>query len=356
MWKKNKKEQILDKERKILKETLEIIINENTTLKENLSELRASVNENKMQLKEKMDTITNKDTAVEMLSNQIEQLKQKFYDLQLKQKMQSLLNNNISEDIINSKGNETSNTNLQNNTNNTTNIPSQLMHIDVKKEKNLREKENELKTIEEKIEKQKTFLNKQQEIRNEIINLRRDVNFLLNKINENKSKYILYQYNCDIQKYFKNNDLTSIKKILNKNPKNNLLYLVTNNGNVFKIKRRDDLYKNNFMNKLNLEFISSYRRNEIINIREKIKNEKIGNEYQRKLSLSNNKFNNNLTNVIKCTINPNFLYEKKINEKINDLSPSQQKIKDNNYSSRNAKRENRINSYVNELLKGSFVL
>ena len=265
MFKKNKKEQNLERERKILKETLEIVIQQNSELKETLSEIQSNVNENKIQLKEKVNTITNKDTAVEMLSNQIEQLKQKFYDLQLKQKMQSLLNNNISEDIIISKGNETNN-----NTNPHTN---QLMKINVKEEQIIKEKENQMKTVEDRIEKQKNFFEKQQEILNEITNLKRDVKFLQEKINENKSKYIIYQYNCDVQNYFKNNDLMNIKKILNKNSKDNLIYFVTNNGNVYKIKRRDDLQKNNFLSKINLDFISTDRENEIINIREKIKNE-----------------------------------------------------------------------------------
>ena len=347
MFKKNKKEQNLERERKILKETLEIVIQQNSELKETLSEIQSNVNENKIQLKEKVNTITNKDTAVEMLSNQIEQLKQKFYDLQLKQKMQSLLNNNISEDIIISKGNETNN-----NTNPHTN---QLMKINVKEEQIIKEQENQMKTVEDRIEKQKNFFEKQQEILNEITNLKRDVKFLQEKINENKSKYIIYQYNCDIQNYFKNNDLMNIKKILNKNPKDNLIYFVTNNGNVYKIKRRDDLQKNNFLSKINLDFISTDRENEIINIREKIKNEKIDNDYPRILTLSNNKFNNNIGNIISCTRNPNFFYEKKNINKINNIESSQQIIRDNN-TSRNNPRPKKINSYVTELLKNSFVL
>ena len=347
MFKKNKKEQNLERERKILKETLEIVIQQNSELKETLSEIQSNVNENKIQLKEKVNTITNKDTAVEMLSNQIEQLKQKFYDLQLKQKMQSLLNNNISEDIIISKGNETNN-----NTNPHTN---QLMKINVKEEQIIKEKENQMKTVEDRIEKQKNFFEKQQEILNEITNLKRDVKFLQEKINENKSKYIIYQYNCDIQNYFKNNDLMNIKKILNKNPKDNLIYFVTNNGNVYKIKRRDDLQKNNFLSKINLDFISTDRENEIINIREKIKNEKNDNDYPRILTLSNNKFNNNIGNIIRCTRNPNFWYEKKPINKINNLESSPQIIRDNN-TSRNNPRPKKMNSYVTELLKNSFVL
>ena len=347
MFKKNKKEQILEHERKILKETLEIVIQENSELKETLSEMQSNVNENKTQLKEKINSITNKDTAVEMLSNQIEILKQKFYDLQLKQKMQSLLNNYISEDIIISKGNDTNmNTNIQTN---------QLMHINVKEEENMKEKENQIKTVEDKIEKQKNFFEKQQGILNEIKNLKRDVNFLQEKINENKSKYILYQYNCDIQNYFKNNDLKGIKKMLNNNLKDNLIYLVTNNGTVFKLKRRDDLSKNNFLGKINLDFISTDRQNEIINIREKIENEKNDNDYQRILTLNNNKFNNNIGNIIRCSINPNFLYDQKISNKIGNIDYPQQLIKDND-TSRNNPRPKKINSYVTELLKNSFVL
>ena len=169
MKKKSKREQQLEEERKLLKKTLEVVIQENSELKKSLSDIKSSVEENKIQLKEKINTITNKDTAVEMLSNQIEQLKQKFYDFQLKAKMQSLLNNNISEDIIASKGNETNNTNNQTN---------QIMIVNVRDEKNLKEEENPVKTVDDRIEKQKIFIEKQQELLNEITNLRRDTNFL----------------------------------------------------------------------------------------------------------------------------------------------------------------------------------
>ena len=111
MKKKSKKEELLDRERKILKETLDIVVQENAELKRSLSDIQSNVNENKTQLKQVINSITDKNTAVELLTNQIELLKQKFNDFQLKQKMQSLLNNNISEDITNSKGNETNNNN-----------------------------------------------------------------------------------------------------------------------------------------------------------------------------------------------------------------------------------------------------
>jgi len=344
MKKKTKREEILDKERKFLKETLSIVVQENAELKETLSDLQSNVNENKIQLKEKINSITDKNTAVEMLSNQIEQLKQKFYDLQLKQKMQSLLNNNISEEINNSKGNET---------NNNTNIPNQLMPIKVEEEKKIKEKENQAKTKEEKIEMHKNFYDKQQEIINEINNIKRDVKFLQEKINEQKNKYILYQYNCDIQNYFKNNDLNNIKKILNKKQKENLIYLVANDGKVYKFKKRDDLIKNNFINKINLDYISTPRENEVINIRDK--NENSDEDYSNKLTLDNNNFNNNLENIIKCTVDPNYLYNKKIFKIRNHFESCKQLPKDN-VNTRNIQKPKRINSYVNELLKGSFVI
>ena len=343
MKKKSKREIQLEEERKLLKKTLEIVIQENSELKKSLSDIKSSVEENKIQLKEKINTITNKDTAVEMLSNQIEQLKQKFYDFQLKAKMQSLLNNNISEDIIASKGNETNNTNNQTN---------QIMIVNVKDEKNLKEEENPVKTVDDRIEKQKIFIEKQQELLNEITNLRRDTNFLKEKINENKSKYILYQYNCDIHNNFKDKDLINIKKILNKNPKDNLIYLVTNSGNVYKFKRRDDLYKSDFLNYINLDFISTDRKNEIINIREKVKNEKNSNDYPRKLTLTNNNFNNNLEYIIKYSKNPNIL----INNPTFNILDSPIPLSKGNNTSRNNPKQNRTNSYVSELLKDSFVL
>lgn len=346
MKKKNKKEELLDRERKILKETLDIVVQENSELKSILSDIQSNVNENKMQLKQVINSITDKNTAVDILTNQIEQLRQKFYDLQLKQKMQSLLNNNISEDVINSKGNETNNNN---------NIPNtKLMHIKEEEEKNIKGKEELMKTIEGKFERQKNFFDKQQEIRNEIISLKRDVNFLQQKINEHKSKYILYQNNCDIQNYFKYNDLNNIKKFFNKSKKNNLIYLVTNNGNVYKINKRDDLSKNNFINNINLDFISTQRQNEIINIREKIKNDINGNYYSRKLNINNDQFNDNINIIIHSAINPNYLYEKEAHKIFEHFETSKQLPKEN--ISRNIKKQERVNSYVNQLLKDNFVL
>ena len=166
MRKKNQKEKTLEKERKILRETLDIVVQENAELKEVLAEIKENVNENKIQLQEKINSITDKDTAVEMLTNQIDLLKQKFNDLQqTRQKMQSLINNNISEENFNSKGNETT----------VTGTPNRLKHKYIDDIKNKKDKQNKIKLMKENILKQRDFLEKQQDIENEINNLKRDV-------------------------------------------------------------------------------------------------------------------------------------------------------------------------------------
>ena len=348
MRKKNikEREKNLERERKILRETLDIVVKENAELKELFNEIQGNVNENKMQLQEKINSITDKDTAVEMLTNQIDLLKQKFNELQqTRQKIQSLINNNISEDnFINSKGNETT----------VTGTPNRLRHKNIDDIKNKKDKENKIKKMKESIDKQRKFLDNQQIMENEINDLRRDVITLNDKINNIKNKYIYYQYNYDIQNYFPKNDLLNLKKILNKNENNEkLLYLVSNNGDVYKIKKRDDLSKNNFINQIDLDYIIKYNGNEVIYIRDNYSNDK----YDYKPTLCNNNFNNNLEHIIKTSIYPNYSYidsDDSLGE-IDNYSHSNE-IKEFNFSSRNKPKTRGINSYVNDLLRGSFVL
>ena len=349
MRKKNQKEKekMLERERKILKETLDIIVQENAELKESLAEIQANVNENKMQLEEKINSITDKDTAVEMLTNQIDLLKQKFNELQqTRQKMQSIINNinsnNISEDnVINSKGNETT----------VTGTPNRLQHKYIDDIKSKKDKENKIKKLKENLEKQKIFFEGQQLIENEIIDLKRDVITLNDKIEKLKHKYIYYQYNYDIQNYFPKKDLINLKKILNKNEKDEkLLYLVSNTGDVYKIKKRDDLSKNNFIDQIELDYIKKYKRNDIVYIRD---NPSLNDKNENKPSLCNNNFNNNLEHIIKNSIYPNYNY---INSDDSYGEIDTNEIKEFNYSSRNKPKQKKLNSYVNDLLRGSFVL
>ena len=350
MRKKNQKERekIIEKERKILRETLDIIVQENAELKEILAEIKANVNENKIQLQEKINSITDKDTAVEMLTNQIDLLKQKFNDLQqTRQKMQSLINNNVSEDNFNSKGNETT----------VTGTPNQLKHKNLDDIKNKKEKESKIKIMKENIQKKREFLEKQQDIEIEINNLKIDVNFLKQKIDEYRNKYIFYQYNCDIPNYFEKNDLNNLRHILNKNKNNDkLMYFVTNKGDVYKIIKRDDLKKNNFIKQIELDYNKSYNGKEVINIREKPDiNERNGN----KITLSNNNFNNNLEHIIRHNYNPNYKFKYiNIDDSYDELDNYSHSDEINEFigSTRNKPKPKGLNSYVNDLLRGSFVL
>ena len=232
MRKRNQKEKekTLEQERKVLRETLDIVVQENAELKGTLAEVKANVNENKLQLQEKINSITDKETAVTMLTSQIDSLKQKFNEIQqTRQKLQSFVNNNVSEENFMSKGSDKSLPNFSN----------RLRHKNIDDIKSKKEKENQLKKIRENIQRQKAFLENQQNIQNEINNLKRDVLFLKGKIEENKNNYIYYQYNYDLQNYFQKDDLNNLKNALNnnKNSKDKLMYLVTDNGNVYRIKK-----------------------------------------------------------------------------------------------------------------------
>ena len=133
-----------------------------------------------------------------------------------------------------------------------------------------------------------------------------------------------------------------------------MIYLVTNSGNVYKIYKREDLSKNNFLNGINLDFISTQRQNEIINIREKIKKDIDSDYYSRKLNLSNNEINENIDIIIHSAINPNYIYDKKAYSFFDHFDASKQIQNEKN--SRNIKKQERVNSYVNQLLKDNFVL
>ena len=137
------------------------------------------------------------------------------------------------------------------------------------------------------------------------------------------------------------------------------MYLVTDSGNVYRIRKREDLSKNNFINNLELSYIKKYDGNEVINAREKPA-EKNGNEYPKKLTLNNNNFNNNIDNIIKYSINPNY----NLNDSDSSLGeidyfPNSSDLKDDfrhNFASRNKQKAKATNSYVTDLLRGSFVL
>jgi chromosome segregation ATPase len=113
--KQKEKEKTLEQERKVLRETLDIVVQESLELKGILAEVKTNINENKLQLQEKINSITDKETAVTMLTSQIDSLKQKFNEIQqTRQKLQSFVNNNISDNDVISKGSDKSLPNFSN--------------------------------------------------------------------------------------------------------------------------------------------------------------------------------------------------------------------------------------------------
>lgn len=74
--------QVLEKERNMLKITLDYVAQENESLKQQVQDMKITVKHNKDLLKEYIDNITNKDKAVEKMSCTIEQLTARLHSLE----------------------------------------------------------------------------------------------------------------------------------------------------------------------------------------------------------------------------------------------------------------------------------
>lgn len=367
--KDKEKELEKEKEKTMLKQTLELIFKENTQLKAVLDDMKANVAENKLQLQETIKRITDKDTAVAMLTTQIDQLKQKFNELQSKQKLISINNIYGSEETFIFKNTETANTTSPHfikNKKGLKDITEQNKNNDNNNnEENL---QNE-KLIEENIKKQKMFLQNQQDIQNSILDLKREVLFLQDQINEQKNNTISYQYNLNVEKILKENDIDKLEKFfgvsgVDNNVNNNLFYLVSNEGRVYKIKKRNDLSKNDFLDKIELDYNKRFSE-DIINLRETLNNSdnNFEEDEQNKITF------NNYIKEIQSDIN------KKKNSRYNNINNEDGYNSDENYSfdyedkdyekekkrdikndNNENEKDNNINNFVNDIMKGSFVL
>jgi uncharacterized coiled-coil protein SlyX len=74
--------QIIEQERNLLKITLDYVVKENDTLKQQLEDMKTTVKHNKQLLKEYIETITNKDKVVEKMNCTIEQLTTRLLNLE----------------------------------------------------------------------------------------------------------------------------------------------------------------------------------------------------------------------------------------------------------------------------------
>ena len=66
---------MIEQERNLLKITLDYVIKENESLKQQIEDMKLTVKYNKDLLKEYVEKITNKDAVVEKMNSTIEQLK-----------------------------------------------------------------------------------------------------------------------------------------------------------------------------------------------------------------------------------------------------------------------------------------
>ncbi len=85
---------VLEQEKSLLKLTLEHYVKENSQLKQAVDDMKVTVKANKDQLNEYISTITNKDMAVEKMSNTINQLKSRLENLEkMKKQGMTVVNN-----------------------------------------------------------------------------------------------------------------------------------------------------------------------------------------------------------------------------------------------------------------------
>ena len=234
----NKEREIIEQEKNMLKLTLDILVNENNQLKTSLKEINNSVKENKIELQEKLNTITNKDEVLNNLTNQIKQLKLKFNELK-----------NKSNGFYSDYGN--SNTMLKFNEQTSTCYTARNKNK-INLNKNL-EKNKELKyKNKNKNNHYQDFYYKQNELDNEINDIKRQINFLINKFQEDEDIILMKEKFCNLKNIFDEESINKLKNILNEKNSNNILYLVDKNKKVWKLKKREDIPKNDFEKEENI--------------------------------------------------------------------------------------------------------
>ncbi len=73
---------MLEQERNLLKITLDYVVKENETLKQQNEDMKITVKHNKELLREYIEKITNKDKVVEKMNSTIDQLTQRLHSLE----------------------------------------------------------------------------------------------------------------------------------------------------------------------------------------------------------------------------------------------------------------------------------
>ena len=238
-------------EKNLLKLTLDVLINENKKIKCEYDELNKNVKEFKIQLQEKLNTIYDKNSAMENLNKQIEELHLKLNELLNKK-------NNFQE--------ENKNLNKSN-------------FLDEKKNLFVNNNNNKIKEID--YEKYKKYIFLQNKLINSINDLKRETKFIIDKYLNKENIIILNKNKINLKNYFDNDFNEIFNKKLNKNK---MIYLIDKNKKIWKLKKREKL-NYDFIEK-NIDFYSNLKikkiqeemkttENNIRNIIKKIEDNKI---------------------------------------------------------------------------------
>lgn len=238
-------------EKNLLKLTLDVLINENKKIKCEYDELNKNVKEFKIQLQEKLNTIYDKNSAMENLNKQIEELHLKLNELLNKK-------NNFQE--------ENKNLNKSN-------------FLDEKKNLFVNNNNNKIKEID--YEKYKKYIFLQNKLINSINELKIETKFIIDKYLNKENIIILNKNKINLKNYFENDFNEIFNKKLNKNK---MIYLIDKNKKIWKLKKREKL-NYDFIEK-NIDFYSNLKikkiqeemkttENNIRNIIKKIEENKI---------------------------------------------------------------------------------
>ena len=238
-------------EKNLLKLTLDVLINENKKIKCEYDELNKNVKEFKIQLQEKLNTIYDKNSAMENLNKQIEELHLKLNELLNKK-------NNFQE--------ENKNLNKSN-------------FLDEKKNLFVNNNNNKIKEID--YEKYKKYIFLQNKLINSINEIKIETKFIIDKYLNKENIIILNKNKINLKNYFENDFNEIFNKKLNKNK---MIYLIDKNKKIWKLKKREKL-NYDFIEK-NIDFYSNLKikkiqeemkttENNIRNIIKKIEENKI---------------------------------------------------------------------------------
>ena len=297
----------LKKERDMLKITLQYITEENENLKNELNDMKITVNKNKEMLKEYVYQITNKDKLFEKMTSTIEQLKSRLKAMEQSKKIKKKYEKDLTNDLVNYNTNNHSTTTNSNNytTNNiiaTTGGDNNLsLGFNILNNNNIKKfKKNNIVEINNKSNKSTTNIlinNKGFNILknnyNENMKIKKEINNINNKI-ENKFNNKIEDKND--MKYFFEKQRNIMKEI--DNIKDDIQFLMENKS---KSKIKEKLNQSiAYNNSLNSSFCSEQRNPDNISFTSE---KSLDNSYLSNLSVTYNGPDQNMLRQLNYNLN-----------------------------------------------------